>query len=186
MKNIKGVTMTVSLNLRKNTNEHNVSGALNHRAPFLKNQMKPSKTFNDLIKFEMTETDCIKLKEDTLGAVEKFGNWGYRLKNYKDEKITIGDILAEIHPIVFRFNKTYLSSQTYFLLYANPEKGNIFKSPTVFFLCLVDLGLWGPPWKPLRTSSEKKPPGGVLELSWGLLRPLSGHLEQFRRPRGLF
>ena len=32
------------------------------------------------------------------------------LKNYKDEKMTIGDILAEIHPIVFRFNKTYLSS----------------------------------------------------------------------------
>ena len=49
------------------------------------------------------------------------------LKNFKDEKITIGDILAEIHPIVFRFNKTYLASQTYFLLYANPEKGNIFK-----------------------------------------------------------
>ena len=49
------------------------------------------------------------------------------LKNYKDEKMTIGDILAEIHPIVFRFNKTYLSSQTYFLLYASPEKGNIFK-----------------------------------------------------------
>ena len=49
------------------------------------------------------------------------------LGNYKDEKITIGEILSEIHPIVFRFNKTYLSSQTYFLLYANPEKGNIFK-----------------------------------------------------------
>ena len=49
------------------------------------------------------------------------------LKNYKDEKITIGDILAEIHPIVFRFNKTYLAAQTYFLLYANPQKGNIFK-----------------------------------------------------------
>ena len=50
------------------------------------------------------------------------------LKDYKNEKIKIGDILAEIHPIVFRFNKTYLASQTYFLLYANPEKGNIFKS----------------------------------------------------------
>ena len=49
------------------------------------------------------------------------------LKNFKDKKITIGDILAEIHPIVFRFNKTYLASQSYFLLYANPEKGNIFK-----------------------------------------------------------
>ena len=50
------------------------------------------------------------------------------LKDYKNEKITIGDILAEIHPIVFRFDKTYLASQTYFLLYANPEKGNIFKA----------------------------------------------------------
>jgi len=50
------------------------------------------------------------------------------LTEYKNRKIKIGDILAEIHPIVFRFNKTYLASQTYFLLYANPEKGNIFKS----------------------------------------------------------
>ena len=50
------------------------------------------------------------------------------LKEYKNRKIKIGDILAEIHPIVFRFNKTYLASQTYFLLYANSEKGNIFKS----------------------------------------------------------
>ena len=50
------------------------------------------------------------------------------LKDYKNEKIKIGDILAEIHPIVFRFNKTYLASQTYFLLYANSEKGNIFKA----------------------------------------------------------
>ena len=50
------------------------------------------------------------------------------LKEYKNRKIKIGDILSEIHPIVFRFNKTYLASQTYFLLYANPEKGNIFKS----------------------------------------------------------
>ena len=50
------------------------------------------------------------------------------LKDYKNEKIKIGDILAEIHPIVFRFNKTYLASQTYFLLYSNPQQGNIFKS----------------------------------------------------------
>ena len=50
------------------------------------------------------------------------------LKEYKNRKIKIGDILAEIHPIVFRFNKTHLASQTYFLLYANSEKGNIFKA----------------------------------------------------------
>ena len=49
------------------------------------------------------------------------------LENYKNEKITIGNILAEIHPIIYRFNKTYLASQTYFLLYANPEQGNIFR-----------------------------------------------------------
>jgi len=49
------------------------------------------------------------------------------LDNYKNEKITIGNILAEIHPIIYRFNKTYLASQTYFLLYANPEQGNIFR-----------------------------------------------------------
>ena len=49
------------------------------------------------------------------------------LDNYKNEKITIGNILAEIHPIIYRFNKTYLASQTYFLLYANPQEGNVFK-----------------------------------------------------------
>ena len=49
------------------------------------------------------------------------------LENYKNEKMTIGNILAEIHPIIYRFNKTYLASQTYFLLYANPEQGNIFR-----------------------------------------------------------
>ena len=49
------------------------------------------------------------------------------LTNYKNEKITIGKILAEIHPIVYKFNKTYLAGQTYFLLYSNPEQGNIFK-----------------------------------------------------------
>ena len=49
------------------------------------------------------------------------------LEDYKTEKMTIGEILAEVHPIVYRFNKTYLTSQTYFLLYANTEQGNIFK-----------------------------------------------------------
>jgi len=49
------------------------------------------------------------------------------LQDYKSEKMTIGEILAEVHPIVYRFNKTYLASQTYFLLYANTEQGNIFK-----------------------------------------------------------
>ena len=49
------------------------------------------------------------------------------LQDYRSEKITIGKIRAEVHPIVYRFNKTYLASQTYFLLYANSKQGNIFK-----------------------------------------------------------
>jgi len=48
-------------------------------------------------------------------------------ENYKKGKITIGKILAEIHPIIYRFNKIYLTNQTYFLLYANQESENIFK-----------------------------------------------------------
>jgi len=48
-------------------------------------------------------------------------------ENYKKGKITIGKILADIHPIIYRFNKIYLTNQTYFLLYANQESENIFK-----------------------------------------------------------
>ena len=51
----------------------------------------------------------------------------YLLKQFKNETVTVGDILAEIHPIVFRFNKTYLASQTYFLLYSDPRPGNLFQ-----------------------------------------------------------
>ena len=41
------------------------------------------------------------------------------LEKYREEKITLGEILLEINPIIFRFNNTYLASQTYFLLYSN-------------------------------------------------------------------
>jgi len=47
--------------------------------------------------------------------------------DYKKGKITIGATLAEIHPITYRFNKLYLASQTYFLLYSNQELENIFE-----------------------------------------------------------
>ena len=40
------------------------------------------------------------------------------LENYKNDKITIGKILAEINSIIFKVNNVYLTSQTYFLLYA--------------------------------------------------------------------
>ena len=46
-----------------------------------------------------------------------------QLEKYRTEQIQLGEILSEIHPIIFRFNKTYLASQTYFLLYSNPEPG---------------------------------------------------------------
>jgi uncharacterized protein YbgA (DUF1722 family) len=47
-------------------------------------------------------------------------------QNYKKGKITIGATLAEIHPITYRFNKIYLASQSYFLLYANLDEESIF------------------------------------------------------------
>lgn len=48
------------------------------------------------------------------------------LKEYKEEKINIGEILSEINPIIYRLDNTYLASQTYFLLYSNPNPGNLF------------------------------------------------------------
>ncbi|RMW39834.1 MAG: DUF1722 domain-containing protein [Nitrosopumilus sp.] len=48
------------------------------------------------------------------------------LNKFKNEEITIGKILSEINPIVYRFNNTYLASQTYFLLYSDPQPGNLF------------------------------------------------------------
>ena len=49
------------------------------------------------------------------------------LIDFKEGKISIGEILCEINPTIYRFNNTYLASQTYFLLYSNPEEGNLFK-----------------------------------------------------------
>ena len=45
------------------------------------------------------------------------------LENYKEEKITLGKILSEIHPLIFRFDNTYLANQTYFLLYSDISPG---------------------------------------------------------------
>ena len=49
------------------------------------------------------------------------------LKQFQEEKITIGNILAKINPVIFRFNNTYLASQTYFLLYSDYQQDNIFE-----------------------------------------------------------
>ncbi|WP_297592556.1 YbgA family protein [Nitrosopumilus sp.] len=48
------------------------------------------------------------------------------LQQFREEKITIGNILAEINPIIYQFNKTYLAGQTYFLLYTDKDSGNLF------------------------------------------------------------
>ncbi|MCE2506326.1 MAG: YbgA family protein [Nitrosopumilaceae archaeon] len=48
------------------------------------------------------------------------------LNEFKEEEITIGKVLSEINPIIYRFNSTYLASQTYFLLYSDPQPGNLF------------------------------------------------------------
>jgi uncharacterized protein YbgA (DUF1722 family) len=49
------------------------------------------------------------------------------LKQFREEKITIGNILSEINPIIYRFNNTYLASQSYFLLYSDIQPGNLFE-----------------------------------------------------------
>ena len=48
------------------------------------------------------------------------------LKQFQEQKISIGNILAKINPIIYRFNNTYLASQTYFLLYSENHQDNLF------------------------------------------------------------
>ena len=48
------------------------------------------------------------------------------LCQFRERKIRLGKLLAEIDPLVYRFNNTYLASQTYFLLYADKRPGVLF------------------------------------------------------------
>ncbi|MDH5570046.1 MAG: YbgA family protein [Nitrosopumilus sp.] len=48
------------------------------------------------------------------------------LRQFKEEQITVGKMLSEIGPLIYRFNNTYLASQTYFLLYADTRPGILF------------------------------------------------------------
>ncbi len=50
----------------------------------------------------------------------------YLINLYRQEKNTLGKTLSEIEPLIYRFNNTYLASQSYFLLYADVKKGSIF------------------------------------------------------------
>jgi len=49
------------------------------------------------------------------------------LAKFQNKEISIGEILYEINPTIYRFNNTYLASQTYFLVYSNSEPQNLFK-----------------------------------------------------------
>ena len=55
---------------------------------------------------------------------EEFQKWLEKFNNYET---TIGEILSKIEPVIYKFNNTYLASQTYFLLYSNPQQDNLFK-----------------------------------------------------------
>jgi uncharacterized protein YbgA (DUF1722 family) len=48
------------------------------------------------------------------------------LSQFKNDEITVGKMLSEIGPLIYRFNDTYLARQTYFLLYADPRPGVLF------------------------------------------------------------
>ena len=48
------------------------------------------------------------------------------VEQFRERKVSIGNVLSQINPLVFQFNNTYLASQTYFLLYADPNPRNVF------------------------------------------------------------
>lgn len=49
------------------------------------------------------------------------------LEQFREGKKTIGNILLEISSIIYRFDNTYLASQTYFLLYSDIDYITIFQ-----------------------------------------------------------
>jgi len=49
------------------------------------------------------------------------------LEKFRENKITIGKMLSELSPMIFRFDNTYLASQTYFLLYSDVQFRDLFQ-----------------------------------------------------------
>jgi len=49
------------------------------------------------------------------------------LEQFRENKIDVGKMLSEINPTIFRFDNTYLASQTYFLLYSDVELRILFQ-----------------------------------------------------------
>jgi len=55
------------------------------------------------------------------------------IKEYRENKITLGRILCLIEPITYQINTTYLASQTYFLLYSESVINNFGEiTPQIF------------------------------------------------------
>ncbi|EGG43006.1 hypothetical protein Nlim_0056 [Candidatus Nitrosarchaeum limnium SFB1] len=50
-----------------------------------------------------------------------------RLEQYRLGKTTLGKILFEINDVSYRFDNTYLASQTYFLLYSDIDSKPLFQ-----------------------------------------------------------
>ena len=50
------------------------------------------------------------------------------LKEFQKQEITIGQFLAKINPMMYKFNNTYLANQTYFLLYSDLDSFNLFET----------------------------------------------------------
>jgi len=53
------------------------------------------------------------------------------LEQFREGKKTIDQILAEISPISYRIDNTYLASQTYFLLYSEVDHRTIFQPANI-------------------------------------------------------
>ena len=48
------------------------------------------------------------------------------ISEFKEKRMSLGKILSEIHPLIYKFNNTYLANQTYFLLYSDLRPGILF------------------------------------------------------------
>lgn len=64
-------------------------------------------------------------KNFTLHEKEKF--W-HTLERFKNQEIWLGDVLAGINPMIFKFDNTYLVNQTYFLLYSKSQSDELLQS----------------------------------------------------------
>lgn len=50
------------------------------------------------------------------------------LEQFRENKITLGNMLLEISCMIYRFDSTYLTNQTYFLLYSDVQSRGLFQA----------------------------------------------------------